>query len=1395
MTSSLRKVGIVLLLSSLWVTGCAEEIGDIDRTQANRIRKSDLLGSEWYFGQSVVKVPFTTGYTYQVDGGDLERVRWVVDEKYLLAYRSYEFIAGSDTHQDAEDYRGEVLAAYRIDSHFDVQREYNPTTGEETNVIVENTSDRQWWEREFLRVDWSQNMAPTLDPNYEWFTWHVFNITQVAPLSYFVQDTPAAEADMDRADFDVADGRMAFTNRYALHFNLDECIDNIFFQLGCGPTEIAVRNVFQRIDGESGYVPREYRDNVPLTWDDGTPLMVDFSNGRGGVVACDHGTHPYDNDTNCSQESVSVFNRFGYFRTGSLFGGRPEWDERRGTTWESRQDRIVRQNIWVRTLDEQGQEIPYAAREPKPVEFIMGWDYPEQLKPTVVAAVEEWNEVFLRLLRELGHPKAQDPEFRMVSVRENHCSPGYLRSFLAANSELRSVAERVLAADAEQDPAIWTLGQRAKLCAALDYNTRDRVGSRRFTWAKQGDLGQNLLNWVGDPQVAGPLGVATIWFDPVSGEVVHQAATVFGGALDTYVSFAADIVDVLNGDLGLEELIYGVNVREELHGRTRDTQAESGVGQQEENLLLEHLRRSAELGRETRRAATDPAVLDELNRRFDRLGRSPEQILGQAPAGGWRTAFLQKLSESPLRNRLVSDEMVAMFNPGWRPGDALSDTAMEKANPLYWLYGKGRDYQIERVRRAERHNALLGEFMEEQIIGLALQMKGLSREELYQRLYHEVFRAVLLHEIGHGFGLRHNFEGSFDALNYFPQYWEIFQATQQEAEAEGWDEEQLRAARERARMGEYQYSSIMDYGSRFNSDIQGLGKYDVAAILFGYGNLVEVWDDEVKLDLDSNPLENASQDYWNLSSAIFLRTNDFIPELMGGDVANIDRRHTVDFDDYLAAYRGALIASAEAGVEGPNARPGPPVAERIVPYGFCEDLYAGPPGGYPTCQRWDFGSTMVEKVRDQVSYYRNYYFFNNFRRERFDDYGFYNGFVTRLYERTFDRLTTIFKYFFFYRAIVGQALIDPTEAQGIEFGRDFARAAMEGLNLIAEVLQTPDWGKFCRGTAETERYDECDEGEFCPWSKFEDCDALGLDQVDIPFGVGREPYFQFSDDLMFKYDVIGSVFEKTLAIMALTDTMSVFYGMDFGSNFGTFEINPYRLFTEEMIDLFTGLITGENEYFSGVIEGGDPETGDYEGAYYRPRLFIDPGQRYPEGFFPQEALEGKPLVDSASNLTVAFYAALFGIGMMSSPYDGSKNFSDYTRIVLAGSGDDYLDGVPAELLPEDQICTFTDPQTLFTYRAVQTPDGRSIGCALMARSQEILDGYELNGRIEGGWLAAQERYEAARVAWEANPNNTGAYKRYADAKAEFDRIDQRLDRWIDRITMLREIQAEFEPGH
>ena len=54
---------------------------------------------------------------------------------------------------------GQIVASFAITKHFDIRRDYNPTTGEENNVIVENDTDRPWYQREYFRVDWSKNLV------------------------------------------------------------------------------------------------------------------------------------------------------------------------------------------------------------------------------------------------------------------------------------------------------------------------------------------------------------------------------------------------------------------------------------------------------------------------------------------------------------------------------------------------------------------------------------------------------------------------------------------------------------------------------------------------------------------------------------------------------------------------------------------------------------------------------------------------------------------------------------------------------------------------------------------------------------------------------------------------------------------------------------------------------------------------------------------------------------------------------------------------------------------------------------------------------------------------------------------------------------------------------------
>ena len=90
--------------------------------------------------------------------GVVGRIRWVIDEDFLYAYRSHEIIHGAADDADEEGYIGQPLAIFAITTHADVRREYSATTGEPTNVLSESM-DRQWYDRQFMRVDWSMNLV------------------------------------------------------------------------------------------------------------------------------------------------------------------------------------------------------------------------------------------------------------------------------------------------------------------------------------------------------------------------------------------------------------------------------------------------------------------------------------------------------------------------------------------------------------------------------------------------------------------------------------------------------------------------------------------------------------------------------------------------------------------------------------------------------------------------------------------------------------------------------------------------------------------------------------------------------------------------------------------------------------------------------------------------------------------------------------------------------------------------------------------------------------------------------------------------------------------------------------------------------------------------------------
>jgi hypothetical protein len=150
--------------------GCSQERAPINRVQALALDKHFFVGQslsdpsddpEFYMGNRIIDEPFGVGQGFFLmqSLGSVSRIKWEIQENVLVARLTYDRIQNSDHYGARSTDNGQVVAEFNISSHFDIIRDYNPQTGEQLNIIVENTTDRPWYQREFFRVDWSKNLV------------------------------------------------------------------------------------------------------------------------------------------------------------------------------------------------------------------------------------------------------------------------------------------------------------------------------------------------------------------------------------------------------------------------------------------------------------------------------------------------------------------------------------------------------------------------------------------------------------------------------------------------------------------------------------------------------------------------------------------------------------------------------------------------------------------------------------------------------------------------------------------------------------------------------------------------------------------------------------------------------------------------------------------------------------------------------------------------------------------------------------------------------------------------------------------------------------------------------------------------------------------------------------
>jgi hypothetical protein len=1288
------KLGAAVL-GALLAAACGQGPELVDRTQPNFIKKSDLTDGTWYLLDTVVGVPSTSSITFVGYQGQLEKVRFDVQEKHLVAYRSYEFLPGADPSVDraksrigsvvtvdGTPYRGAPVAAWPITSHFDRIREYNPATGEQSNVLVENTNDRPWYERDFIRVNWGQQLIT----NYANLD---FGQRPMGEFQSYVQPVEGETGDdafvadygdvngarqLRYFDFTVRQYWAPATVDYPGYGAIPYCWMNP--RIDCRGAEIKVRTSVRRVD------EAQVADYEPLEYDD------------------------------------LLNKKFGFFRMGDYIE-RPTYDRNYGTSLSGRLLYATRHDIWERARDASGRSMAVQERMPKPIVYYLSDNFPDELKSSARDVEADWDRAFRRAVA-VPRGLAPDQVSQMFYLCENPVPAG-------APSQCGEAGRHV------------------------------RIGDLRYS----------MFNWVDEPQLAGPLGYGPSASDPETGEIVQGVANMYGASVDLYAGSVLQQLDVMTGVISLEDLIAGRDVTDYLadNRNATDPRRLDGPAQASGGLTADPTQPLGSF------ASTTPRLRDQLQA-FKAQGSLPTLKQDRHAVVATLIAQNPALEQALLDVPEIRAAIVASA-----PGDAWrqklqSDDAFYRSVARETLL---RFDQFERLHRArfqvaERESIWLAEFSDDALAGMAKELKeffearklelqaqgksdaeaaALAKSEVYDRVRNAIMRSVGAHEIGHTVGLHHNFAGSFDALNYHDQFWNLRKSTigvmtatnrvfpftpQDLVDASEPTQAQLEGG-----MPSYAYASLMDYSARFALTSHGLGKYDDAAVLFAYSGgpqpgWVEVFQ-QTRANTDPQAYLNPNVDVptTNDAKSIVARgAHVEIPLAMVEHFTTIDRLYSdrfhyttlpFHFADRPSSWTPASFEAAlNQGVQRIQQRTYRPwsemkdfyalIDERAqqyqldatwfyeldserartivapvaagqpveVPYMYCSGWEVG---AVLPCNVYDSGADYYELTRDWIDRHAEYYPFTNFRRDRV----FFRPFdvMSSKFSRYTSNLPNVYMHWLFnlywYQFYYGFS----TEEMESFFGRGdpifqnyWTMAVVDGVNYLLAELSTPSagyvgkrvdtgrWVHLTENKPSNERFSSADEDALRTALTTGTSPAYS-EIAYLPRGPGRNMYTTFDTDgydFYGRVNEVGHFWDQYGALQALTTYEASFLGVDSESDQTRFWLPYFMTFRDELSETVSGVWLEDNARYASTLVNQAGGIADVRRpAFVRAENYIS-GFVYPT---PQQVGGGTEMIEASPTWSTRFWAQYLGMAYFSGNLE--LDFAQQNQVFRLGSGE------------------------------------------------------------------------------------------------------------------------------
>lgn len=1327
-------VMLVALMSATGFVGCAQDVGDIDRTQPNKLRKQVFEG-EWYMRQTISQVPGTAMSGFVGLEGSVERVQFVIQENALVAHRVHEDVLGIDTGgiptlesespefagvENGLDYRGAPVAAWPIIGQFDVQRAYNAMTGEQQNIIVENYSDRHWTEREWLRVSWGTNMAPMFwEPmvGLSWasnLSWYEAGSDQASPLYIECKDAEGNfyDCDPDNLGVDEEVAYIEIEQAYVVAPSWIDCILTFGFPMyggDCGPETIRAKVSLVKADREevAKYEPRAYSDNE-LDW-------------------------------------------FGYFRTE-----RCAYDRLYGCRDQGRVTLANRHRIWENWKDDSGNTIPYAQREVEPIVYYLNADFPIDLLDESIEIADQYDDAFREIVASTGNPYTG----RMY--------------YLCANSEdqladLEARKDEFYIGDNLSNPWRPGLDNADALIAELRQGYTDGACLRPDKEKEVGDLRYSYFYWVQNPQQVGPLGYGPSSTDPLTGETFTADAYIYGSGIDTYAQYTVDIVDLLNGDLDPVEFGMGENI----DGYLKDVFDKFGIpekGGSLGNMPLNELKK-LEVERQDEFARKMKVVKDRHDAGgFEKLVNFPAHRMERKVDNYY--AIWERLKGTDLEAMFVTPEIKAGLGAGLiSPDQTTNEEVIDQIGPrrvgiVHTANGARQPFEHlrqddywARFDKFASRNMYMAEFLDDGILGLAISLKekyaGMDPVQRRLRMFYDIrgmiYKHVMEHEVGHTVGLRHNFEASFDAMNYNPRYWEIrFQSDAELGYEHHKADRGITLLDESNSMHEYAYSSTMDYGPRPNSQSRGIGLYDKAALAYGYADLVHVFkqgSEPRKVEGDINFV--AGGGYYTFDTAAGVRrssqvvtdwedvdelyadggTDDTNSEDWGMDFWHYSVLPVMFTDEYANPAGGNMDAMYDREfISVDEFNPEDPTRTR-VPYRFCSDELRG---ATPMCNVWDVGADYNEITKYYQQTYDSYYFHNSYRRGRAAWGLWIWPHLNRLLYRYFSPIATMYQHWRIRASVYGTVWVtSPWAGELLEAGVD------DGLRTLLNVVAAPAPGTYVYNS-DNNNYEHLTSTVGYRDSGLPEFDSAGEpNYIDLDPGIKakwRFSRFDFDSGYYYflRYSILSSFWDRWAALMALTNPVYNTVGVDASSNINAFSIPYYLDYDYELSRFIGSVITEDYNGFAPLVDyQGDADLADAV-KYQDPLVSAFDQQQQAS----MRKLNPYPADYGNSSFNDRYFGMLYSLSFFQVLWDQSFNHS--SNIFYEGTGDSFT--IPDAVKQESSYEDYTDPFNHKTYAAIEFSEdigfGRKVyspGIQLIRKAKRLQAEWEATGDITKKW--------------------------------------------------------------